>query len=650
MHPQLLNDVFLLFGVVVALSSIRAIAAPPADLAVREEAAFRGAVAAVAPSVVAIETIGGLEKLDELLVGTGPSSGVIVSDDGYIASSTFNFAHRPASIIVTLADGTRLPAQLVARDEARKIVLLKVDAPRKLPVPTPVGESELSVGQWSVAIGRTFEIAQPNVSVGVVSAVHRIWGKAVQTDAKISPANYGGALVDLRGRVIGVLVPLSPNEREDISGAEWYDSGIGFAVPLDHINRVLPRLKAGETLKAGLIGVRFRGSNVYADPPLIARARAGGPAFEAGLRDGDLVTAADGKSIVVQAQLMEQVHRRYAGDVMKLAYKRGDKTLEGEVKLVDHLDPYQRPFFGLLAERSAEPGEGAKVRYVFVDSPAAKAGLAVGDIVVRFQTAEVKSRDDLRRAAAELEPGRKATVEYVRAGTKHTAELVAVAEPVAVPDDVPLPAKPVKADKAKPVSLKIPEFENTASLYVPPQYDDAVPHGLVVLLHPQGGFADNTIIDRWRDRSAAANLLLLVPKAVGGKWAPTDLDFVKKTIDLAAEDYRVDGERVVAVGYEEGGTVAMRAAARMRERIRGVAVMNVLPAGFTAESDPLYPTSFFAATSGNFSGLPRVEKAVEVLQKQKYPVVVRKLKNDADDWDEAGSAELLRWIEMLDRI
>ena len=121
-----------------------------------------------------------------------------------------------------------------------------------------------------IAIGRSFDASQPNLSVGVVSALNRIWGKAVQTDAKISSANYGGALVDVRGRVLGVLVPLSPNAREEIAGADWYDSGIGFAVPLDHILSVLPRLKSGENLKSGLLGISFKGPNVYADPPLIS--------------------------------------------------------------------------------------------------------------------------------------------------------------------------------------------------------------------------------------------------------------------------------------------------------------------------------------------------------------------------------------------
>ena len=79
----------------------------------------------------------------------------------------------------------------------------------------------------------------------------RVWGKALQTDAPVSPNNYGGPLVDIRGRVMGLLVPLSPQSAEEIAGVEWYDSGIGFAMPLEAIQKVLPKLRKGEDLYYG---------------------------------------------------------------------------------------------------------------------------------------------------------------------------------------------------------------------------------------------------------------------------------------------------------------------------------------------------------------------------------------------------------------
>ncbi len=214
-------------------------------LQVREERAIKAALARVAPSVVRIETVGGLERVGQILIGTGPTTGLVVSPDGYIISSAFNFAQKPDSILVTLEGGSRHAARLVATDHSRMLVRLKVEVETKLPVPESVPSAEMRVGQWALAVGRTFEASRPNVSVGIVSALGRIWGKAIQTDAKISPNNYGGPLVDISGRVLGVLVPMSPDGSGEMAGVEWYDSGIGFAIPLEGVLRVLPKLEQG---------------------------------------------------------------------------------------------------------------------------------------------------------------------------------------------------------------------------------------------------------------------------------------------------------------------------------------------------------------------------------------------------------------------
>ena len=114
---------------------------------------------------------------------------------------------------MTLPSGSRAAAQIVARDHSRMLVLLKVNTSEKLTVPAAAPRGEMTVGQWAIAVGRTYEQPQPNVSVGVLSATNRIWSTAIQTDAKISPANYGGPLIDIQGRVLGVLVPLSPQKQ-----------------------------------------------------------------------------------------------------------------------------------------------------------------------------------------------------------------------------------------------------------------------------------------------------------------------------------------------------------------------------------------------------------------------------------------------------
>ncbi|HEV3006797.1 MAG TPA: trypsin-like peptidase domain-containing protein, partial [Pirellulales bacterium] len=321
--------------------TLLAVAAPASDdLPSREEAAMQRAVARVTPSVVSIETVGGLERVGQVLFGNGPTTGLIVSSDGYIVSSAFNFAQKPTSILVELADGSRAAAQLVATDRNRMLVLLKVPVAGDLPVTECVAEDEMRVGQWSIAVGRAFDHAQPNMSVGIISALHRVWDKAIQTDAKISPANYGGPLVDIRGRVLGVLSPLSPMGSGEVQGVEWYDSGIGFAVPLEQILGLLPRLKQGHDLLPGLMGVNLQGRDQYAEAPVIAACRPNSPAYKAGFKAGDRIVQIDDRAIERQVQLLHEIHRRYAGDKLRVTVARGDERIERELELVDHLDPY----------------------------------------------------------------------------------------------------------------------------------------------------------------------------------------------------------------------------------------------------------------------------------------------------------------------
>src|SRR5438067_1026544 len=139
-----------------------------------EEQAIRAAVDVVAPAVLKIETIGGLERVGRVLVSTGPTTGLAISEDGYVISSAFNFVQQPSSILVTLPSGKRAPAQIVARDHSRMLVLLKVNASETLTVAKPAPKDEITIGQWAIAVGRTYDQTEPNVSVGVVSATNRI--------------------------------------------------------------------------------------------------------------------------------------------------------------------------------------------------------------------------------------------------------------------------------------------------------------------------------------------------------------------------------------------------------------------------------------------------------------------------------------------
>src|SRR5207249_10556842 len=137
----------------------------------------------------------------------------------YVISSAFNFAQKPTTILVRLPNGSRWPAKLVATDNSRMLVLLKVQTEEKLVPALPTPEKEIAVGQYAIAVGRVFDGGRLNVSEGIISADHRISGRALQTDAKVSPSNYGGPLVDIQGRVQGVMVQVgSHGVRHKVAG------------------------------------------------------------------------------------------------------------------------------------------------------------------------------------------------------------------------------------------------------------------------------------------------------------------------------------------------------------------------------------------------------------------------------------------------
>jgi serine protease Do len=628
------------------------------DISQREEQAIKAAVERVAPSVVRIETFGGLEKVGSVLIGTGPTTGLVVSPDGYIASSAFNFVQKPAQILVHLGDGTRLPAKLVATDHSRMIVLLKVSLPagKELPVPVAAPEGEITVGQWSIAIGRTYESAKPSVSVGIISAVRRIWGKAMQTDAKISPNNYGGPLVDIQGRVMGLLVPLSPMASDELAGVEWYDSGIGFAVPLENINALLPRLKKGEDLFGGLMGVSMKGIDIYADEPELAAVQPNSPAYRAGLKPKDKIVEIDGHKVARQTELKHLLGPHYAGDKVKLVVLRGKERLEKTIELVGKLVPYEHPFLGALPMRlGGEPG--VTLRYVYPDSPAAKAGLKPGDRITAWDAKPIKSLDELFEQLASMTPKQKVKFEVRRGEETLKLEAALAALPESIPAELP-PAhdEPPAAEDPKPatgvVKIKIPESQSECIAYVPENYNIRLSYGVVVWLHPPGGYKDDELVARWKELCAKYDFIVLAPKSAdAAKWQRTELEFVRKTLDQLTGKYHVDRARTVAVGQEGGGGMAYLFALGNRELVHGEAAIGApLPAG--AQIPPNDPVLRLAVYIGQPSKGPlksQIDATIAHLRAEKYPVTVKDLGPSARPLSAGELAELARWLDSLDR-
>src|SRR5262245_39799701 len=332
------------------------------------EKAMKAASAHVAPSIVKIETAGGAEVIPVkkgapggIRKGVGPTTGLIVSADGYIITSAFNFAHKPTDIFVMIpGQPQRLVAKIVANDHTRMLTLLKVEA-KDLPVPEAFPKKDVEIGQWGLTLGRTLDINvdhPPSMSIGIVSATNRIWGKAIQTDAKTSPVNYGGPLVSIDGRVFGVIVPASNRAEGETAGVDVYDGGIGFAVPLEDIFAVLPRLKEGKDLRRGLLGITPQGSDVYNAPPVVGAIQPDSAAASAGMQVGDKILEVNGKKIPNYSTLQHVLGPMYDGDEITVKVSRSDKDQEFKgVNLQGTATSYVKALLGILPMRD-DPGPG----------------------------------------------------------------------------------------------------------------------------------------------------------------------------------------------------------------------------------------------------------------------------------------------------
>ena len=434
--------------------------------------AVRRAVRIVDPSVVRLLVIGGEQSVDGEKVSSLITTGVVVSAEGEILTSQFALQGNPESVLAEDMDGRRTVVEIIATDHVRRLVLLKARSGRWIPV-TTAGDA-VQVGQWSIAVGQFYAANDSNVSVGIVSALNRVHGMAIQTDAKISPVNYGGPLINLEGQVLGILVPLSPRgQGSSTSGIEWYDSGIGFAVPTKDALQIAERLRSGKELQPGRLGLKLVAAGVFSPEVRIARVIAGSPADAAGLRKDDQIVSVNGRSVERASVLEETLAGSYAGDLIELELKRGNETVATTAKLVEQLPVVTPGYLGFMTVRTARltesrepPDAGAIARLLQPDepsppekaqpaptaqpapadesdsvpllvvnkSPAAKAGLEGRVEILRINATKTASLGELQVVLEEVVEGTKIVVEYRNSGDPavKTAEIIAEARPALV--------------------------------------------------------------------------------------------------------------------------------------------------------------------------------------------------------------------------
>ena len=673
------------FSLAVGLAMTSAAWAAEGSLEASEETAFKQATALADPSIVRIETVGGLEQLDEVLLGTGPTSGVVVSSDGFIISSSFNFVGKPSSILVTLSDGRRLAAKLIANDRLRLLTLLHVDVDGLTPAKA-APRDQIQVGQWALALGRTLDNSTPSLSVGIVSAVNRVWGKAIQTDAKTSPVNYGGALVDVEGRVMGIITPLSPTGGSESAGVEWYDGGIGFAIPLEDVYASLDQFKKGTDLLPGLMGITFAGGQSLNVPAIVDRVRYNSPAQQGGLKTNDEIAEADGQKIVRVAQFKQIIGQKYAGESVALVVKRGETTLPCEVSLVGKLIPYEVPFLGVLPQRKVVTTDsqvaGTGVRFVFPGSPASAAGILPGDRILKLNDFDLKESRALVDTVGRSRPGDKAKVTFIRDGNEQTVEVTFGTLPETVIEELPTeliqaaapqePAENADLRDAAPdtkddgsVETKVPVGEKTGRFnatlegsdhdywaYVPETYTNSHVYGLIVWVHPGGDTMEATVLKHWKSICDRRGLILIGPKSdKAAGWQPGEAEFIKRLIDQIREKYTIDSNRIVLHSFGTGAGITWLVGMKHRDLIRGVVVAGAPFLSKPADTEPDLRQQFFFVCGDGDKVFPKVKSSVDGLRKLKFPVSFTPLKGFGAKYpEEAAIEEIGRWVDSLDRI
>lgn len=624
----------------------------PLELA--EEQVFKLAMAKVAPSVVRIETVGGLEQVGDVLTSTGPTTGVVVSESGDIITSSFNFLSQPASILVTLPDGQRFPAKQIANDKLRMLTLIRIEA-SQLPVPVAAPKQDIKVGEWSIALGRTYGGDTPSVSVGIISALERVWGKAIQTDAKISPVNYGGPLVDTSGRVQGILVPLSPTAQDDTAGVEWYDSGIGFAIPFEDVLRVVPLLQQGTDIVPGLMGISFRFPDAPGALAIIEKVRPGSPAAVAGLKVGDAIEAAQGKPATKVAQVRHIVGQLAAGEGLALGARREGELQSFQLTLASRLEPFDVGYLGILPGVIDEAGR-VTVRYVFPKGPADKAGIVAGDIL----TLPEQGGAGLRWVIRQTQAGTTVSVDVLRGVTPQQLKVdlgslskQSLAESLPPRHIAPVADDAGKGPKVGQFRANLSGFDQEYWAFVPDSYVPGGQYSLIVWLHPAGETGEKDLLAQWKGIAAQRGIILVGPQAERQlTYASGDSKFIIEVTQEMLKTYSIAPHRVVLHGSGQGGLLAWFISQKERSLFAGLCNLPTqVPETLAFESDPDAVQSFWLYGSKGDPLSKRAATYAAELVKRKIPATFREIEYRPGEYLSSDEVErLAQWLEQLDAI
>ena len=361
----------------------------------------------------------------------GLGTGMFMDAQGHILTN-HHVAGGAAKIEVLLANGHTYPARLIGTDPKTDLAVIKIEAKEALPSVTFGDSDAIDVGEWVVAIGHPRGLDQ-TVTHGIISAKHRrgisdpsSYQDFLQTDAAINPGNSGGPLLNLRGEVIGVNAAIA----SQTGGFE----GIGFAIPSNMAVYVAKALMAHGKVERAWLGVSVQevtpevARSIGMEErkgALVAEVVKGGPAEQAGLRQGDVVIAYGDKETADASALRNAVAVTPIGHEVKVTVWRGgqQQTLTVTVRNLAEaskallatagarLGIEVHPVTSQEAERyGLEPHQGVAIARVAPDGAMGKAGLEVQDILLAIDGQPIDNAESLAALTAALQPQQRITV------------------------------------------------------------------------------------------------------------------------------------------------------------------------------------------------------------------------------------------------
>ena len=362
---------------------------------------------------------GGPQPYERRVQGAG--SGVIISRDGYILTNN-HVVDGAQEVMVTLDSGREIEAEIVGLDPKTDLAVLRIQGEDDLPGAAMGDSDRLRVGDYVMAIGNPFGLGH-TVTSGIVSAKDRVIGAGpyddfIQTDASINPGNSGGPLFNMQGEVVGINTAIVAQGQ-----------GIGFAIPINTARALIPQLVEHGEVTRGYMGVHIQpitedlARAMDLDDrkgALVAEVIPGSPAEEAGVKRGDVIVSFDGKSVDESHDLPAMVAATPVGEKASLTLLRDGRerelTLEvgrletesAKVKTPSAEDAEGR--WGLrlqdltpqIAQRlGVDADQGAVVTDVEPGSPAERASLRRGDVILEVDRKPVASAQDVKQAVGD---------------------------------------------------------------------------------------------------------------------------------------------------------------------------------------------------------------------------------------------------------